>query len=114
MDLVSPFFIVLCSTGVIFILVGFMMKKFPPKKVNQLYGYRSKSSMKSIDRWKFAQAYSSIELIKSGLVLTGVSLIGLILKISEMAGLVLSLILVILFPISVFIRTEKAIKNKFD
>lgn len=31
------------------------MMKFPPRKINPIYGYRTRASMRSDDAWKFAQ-----------------------------------------------------------
>jgi len=54
------------------------MYKFPPKKINSIYGYRTASSMKNQLRWDFAQLYASKQMIKYGLLLSMVGLIGLV------------------------------------
>ena len=70
--------------GLIFIVFGLIMFKFPPKKINSLYGYRTNSSMKDQSRWDFAQKYSSKEIIKLGFVLMITSLIGLFTNYDEL------------------------------
>lgn len=42
---------------VILIIVGRMMWKHCPKKINTVYGYRTKRSMKNMDTWRFAHNY---------------------------------------------------------
>ena len=42
---------------VILIVVGWLMLKRCPKKINKFYGYRTKRSMKNMDTWKFAHSY---------------------------------------------------------
>jgi hypothetical protein len=64
----NPLFIIPFLTGIIFSAAGSITLRFPPKKINSLYGYRS--SMKSIERWNFAQEYFSKEIIKLGVILT--------------------------------------------
>lgn len=55
--------------GAIFLLVGYIQKKYPPKKINSLYGYRMPSSMKSQERWDEANRFSAIYIIKVGTIL---------------------------------------------
>ena len=42
---------------VILIIAGRMMWKHCPKKINTVYGYRTKRSMKNMDTWRFAHNY---------------------------------------------------------
>ncbi len=109
----NPLFLISLSTGIIFIIAGFIMLKFPPKKINTLYGYRTSSSMKSQESWDFSQKYSSIEMIKLGAFLTLCSTIGLIFKPDGKIGIFLGLGLMILMVVILLIRVERAIKNKF-
>ena len=55
--------------GVVFLLVGYIQKRFPPKKINNLYGYRLPSAMKNQQTWDEANRYSAIQMIKGGAVL---------------------------------------------
>ena len=53
----------------IFILVLFLIvKKFPPKKINWWYGYRTARSMQNDEIWKVAQAYASKKSIQLALL----------------------------------------------
>lgn len=89
------------------------MLKFPPKKINGFYGYRTFGSMKNQERWDFAQIYSSKEMIKVGLLLTLVCLIGLIYHPNEKTGVIIGLGFLFVMIIALLIRVESAIKNKF-
>ena len=110
----SPLFLIPITSGLIFIIAGFIMLKFSPKKINSLYGYRTKSSMKSLERWNFAQKYSAIEMMKLGGLLALSGLIGLWHYPDEKIAMFLGLGLMILMVIVLLIRVEKAIKNKFN
>ncbi len=95
-------------TGAILIIAGAIMYRFPPKKINILYGYRTMNSMKSQERWDFSQKYSSKELMKFGLFLFALSLLVLF-NISE--GIVNGIVVLFIFlPI---ISTEIALRKKF-
>jgi uncharacterized membrane protein len=100
-------------TGSVFILAGIIMLKFPPKKINNIYGYRTPSSMKNQERWDFSQKYSANELIKWGGFLSISSLIGLYYKPTENTETVIGVTLLILTVGILILRVEKAIKMKF-
>lgn len=89
------------------------MLKFPPKEINHLYGYRTKSSMKNKERWKFAQRYSAYEMIRLGLVLTIIGVLGIFVPLPDMMSMIIGLTLMILTFVLLFFRVEKAIKERF-
>ena len=99
--------------GVIFIITGFIMLKFPPKKINMLYGYRTNRSMKNQENWDFAQKYSAKLLMRSGLFLVLLSGLSLIFPFSNKLKLIVSLALVIGSIIILLIKTETELKKRF-
>lgn len=108
-----PLFLILMMMGLVSILAGFIMIKFPPKKINSLYGYRTLNSMRSQERWDYAQSYSAKEMIRAGIVLTLLSVVGLMNVMGPFIGMITGVALMIVSFISVSIRTEKAINLKF-
>ena len=85
------------------------MTKFPPKKINSFYGYRTLNSMKSQQAWDFSQKYSAKEMIKSGIILALFSLLGLAFPANS-ASLIISVALIVIAAILLIVRTERAIK----
>ena len=114
MSFSNPAFIVQLLTGTIFIVAGMIMLKWPPKKINWIYGYRTMSSMKSQDRWDLAQRYSAKEMIRFGTIQLLISLISLFFNPNEGIGVVMGLGLFITFTIVLIVKTERAIKEKFS
>ena len=55
--------------GFILLLVGLMQTYFPPKKINNLYGYRTSSSMKNQQMWDEANRYSAHYTAWTGLII---------------------------------------------
>lgn len=100
-------------TGIIFAITAPIMLRFPPKKVNYLYGYRTTASMKNQQVWDFAQRYSGIKMFQSGLALVVVSFVNLFLNLSEGLQVGIGLSLVIVPCIFMFFTTERAIRKKF-
>ena len=43
----------------IFTVIGLVFWMYPPKKINEFYGYRTTRSRKSQEAWDFAQRYSA-------------------------------------------------------
>jgi len=70
-------------------IVGYLMYKYPPKKINYVIGYRTFKSMKNEEAWKLANQYCGKLWIKIGL-----------------AMLVIAIILFTLFNIKVLTYTE--------
>jgi len=48
------------------VIIGALLAKFPPKKINHLVGYRTPRSRKSQEAWEFAQRYCGRIWVKSG------------------------------------------------
>ncbi|QKJ28546.1 SdpI family protein [Mucilaginibacter mali] len=108
--------------GVVFLLAGFIQKKYPPKKINNYYGYRMPSAMKNQETWDEANRFSTAYMIKAGMVLivTGF-LVTLLLYCIPMPQKfkAVTLFLVILAAgmgsaISMIMATEKHLSKTFD
>lgn len=95
-------------TGIIFIIAGFIMYNFPPKKINMFYGYRSISSMKSQERWDFSQKYSAKELMKFGMITLTFCFFGLLDFPENFINIIV--IFAVFIPI---LTTEIALRKKF-
>lgn len=113
MNFENTLFVMPLLVGVVFLITGFIMLKFPPKKINILYGYRTSSSMKLQKRWDFAQIHSSKLMIYYGLGLALFSVFGLLFDVSEGLGVFISIIMIIATILILLYKTEKAIKQKF-
>jgi uncharacterized membrane protein len=111
--LLNPWFIILGITGVLNAVVGTILLKFPPKKINRIYGYRTARSMKNQQHWDFAQRYAGREMIRQGLVMVLIGTLGFWLPLKPVVSAFLTLpVMLILFGVLIF-RTETALKNKF-
>ncbi len=55
--------------GVLIVLIGSYWKRYPPKKINHLYGYRTKKSMKNMDTWNYANKIGAKMFINGGVIL---------------------------------------------
>ena len=63
--------VLLC--GAIFIIAAAVLYLFPPKKRNFIYGYRTAASLRSQERWDFAQRYGAKQLAIGGALMIFIS-----------------------------------------
>ena len=113
MQLDHPGIIILSLVGFIFIVTGYIQQRFPPMRINSFYGYRTGSSMKSQERWDFAQQFSAKEIMRYGTVLFIAGWIVSYLQLPRDIFLWVTVSLIFVFIILLIYRTEKAIKNRF-
>ena len=98
---------------------GRMMWKQCPGRINRVYGYRTKRSMKNMDTWKFAHEYCGKLWYKWGkivLIVTMIAMLFLLGKsvdtIGNWGGVICMLQLVPL--VGVIGPTERALRKTFD
>jgi len=58
----------LIGISLMILIIGLIFKKFPPKKINSIYGYRTNSSMKNKKVWDYAQVVGANSFIVLGLI----------------------------------------------
>lgn len=110
---INPWVIILVATGLVTAIFGYIFLKHPPKKINWFYGYRTTSSMKSQERWDFAQGYSAREMIRTGLYMVAAGLLGGWLALKPVVSAFLSLPVTLLFFGIMIFRTERALRERF-
>jgi uncharacterized membrane protein len=101
-----PLFIV----GFVFALAAFITLKFPPKKINSIYGYRTSRSMKNQENWDLSQRFSSQLMLKQGLIMLVMAFILAVLPISTEVSTLISMLLLVTSVINLFVQTEKRLK----
>jgi uncharacterized membrane protein len=100
--------------GTVFVLVGLAMRKFPPKKVNSWYGYRTPSSMRSQKVWNYANRRAALQMLNAGIIVLAVRLILSFLPLSFAFQEAASIGEVVVPALWLIIGTELAIKRRFD
>ena len=99
--------------GPLMLLISYIFAKYPPKKINDLYGYRTQRSMRNQDCWDFANRHYIRLMWKISLITCVFQALGVILLNEEVALLTATIILVTTLIYSVYL-TEKALKKTFD
>jgi uncharacterized membrane protein len=99
--------------SIVFLIAGLIMYIFPPKKINYLYGYRTNSSMKSEQRWNFAQKYSSIQMMFTAIKLFIISLMLPWFNLNFETNTFLQIAIIVVALGFMFYKIEKAIKVNF-
>ena len=107
----SPFIYVLTTNGLLFLL-SLIFWKFPPKKINNFYGYRTHRSMQNQEIWDFANATFN----QSFLIYSGISFLGglLLANFSTKELTWQPMVLVVLSILVCIIKTERALSDNFN
>lgn len=106
-------FVVSFTTGFLFVIIAAITLIFPPKKINLLYGYRTRASMKNQQTWDFAQRYSGVKMIHIGLALMLFSLLNVLFNLNDSFQVMIGLSSVVIACAFLFLVTERAIRKKF-
>jgi len=96
--------------GIIFIIAGVVARRFPPRQINYIYGYRSRKSMSSQANWDLANSYYTGIMIRAGVAMMG---LGLILSLFSDNIQFLSIFTVlsgVAGGLIIFLLTEKKLK----
>lgn len=95
------------------LLIALVFRQFPPKKINNFYGYRTSRSMKNEDIWEEANRYSSNLLV---LLMVGVVIFQAfaIMLFSETVAIMSSTVVLVLAVILLIPLTEMHLNKYYD
>ena len=106
----SPILYVLTTNGLLFLL-SIIFWKFPSKKINNLYGYRTVKAMQNEQIWDFSNSIFN----KNLLIYSGISLLGSLLLASFTSKELTwqPMLLVLLSVLVSVIKTERGLSDKY-
>ena len=113
MNWFSPWFITSAITGASLFLAVIITWRFPPKKINDLYGYRSRRSKASQEAWDFAQSHSLELMVWVAVINTALAVPALFIELDTLYGVFISLGILLFSVLYLFWDTERALKEKF-
>jgi len=107
--------------GAIYLLFGGIQYFFPPKKINNWYGYRTPLSKSRQDIWDEANKFSALYMMKLGVIFiviglcttTVINVIPMAVKIKEAVSILLLLVSGMLPAILMLTATEKHLAKLF-
>jgi len=93
-------------------ILALIFQKFPAKKINWIYGYRTNRSMKNETIWKAANTYSMNHMVK----VCGLSFLlpALLYFLYDPYLLLITIIVHTLLILSVFLYTELYLDKHFN
>ena len=109
----NPLEIILFLTGGCFTLAGYITKRFPPKKINHLYGYRTRTSIQHQEAWDFAQKFSANEMMKLGTIMLVLAGAIWLADIQFKGDIVVAIAMTVVFPLFMFFQVEQELKKRF-
>lgn len=103
----------------IMLIFGIVFLKKSPNKINPVYGYRSRRSMKSIEAWKFAHYLCAKIWLYAGIVMLLLTILAMLLvlkKSEETIGTVAQIVIYVQLAVLLLsiIPVEASLKRNFD
>lgn len=98
-------------TGSTLLAIGLLMKLWPPKKINNFYGYRTPRSMKNQLAWNEANSFSAELLVWAGVSTVIVELICY-MAVGGYASLLIAVGYFLVFAVLILVLTERRLKAK--
>lgn len=108
----NPAILVCVICGVVYSITALLMLRFPPKKINDFYGYRTSLSKKSQKHWDYAQVESAKYMKQVGYYSFLCCAPFILFSYNEW-HVWIAITIVTLLPFLALIQTEKAIKKRF-
>lgn len=100
--------------GPLMLLFSIFFILFPPKKINHLYGHRTKISMLNLDTWKFANTSSSRAMFLVSILTCAIQLIGITSGFENDDIILYSTVFLVAGLIIGTLLVEKKLKEIFD
>jgi uncharacterized membrane protein len=113
MDWTNPAFLIPGASSPFYIIAGVVMYYYPPTKINSLYGYRTPRSIKSQQRWNFAQIYSSKQMVIWGAVMLIAAILASFIELKMAFQFLIGLGILFLFTAIPIIKTEHELKQRY-
>ena len=112
-------FIMVLLIPLTMIFFGWLLFRRTPKKINYVYGYRTKRSMMNEETWRFANQYFGKVWYLCGLILAPLSVIAIAIVFGKEPGTVgtvggIITMLQMLPLIGAIVPTESELKKNFD
>lgn len=101
------------SCGIAFLVAVVVGRVWPAKEINDLYGYRTSRSKANQEAWDFSQSFASKRMLEVALALLFFGGLGLFLPVPAWAGISISILFIIGGTVYIYVKTEKALKEKF-
>lgn len=99
-----------CIIGAVLIILGLVLRAYPPEHINNNIGYKTTFAMKNKDTWYEGNRFCGTMLLFTGIIFIPFSTLMKHLKLSEsvsVLGLIILLIVIIIF-------TEIHLRKLFD
>lgn len=106
-----PLIIICGLSGIIFIIVGVILRVAPPKEMNHWYGYRTARSRKNQKHWTFAQSYAGKCFSIIGLFICLSSLEPAVYYFSPQIQTIVALAIILASCVLSIVLTENRLKK---
>jgi uncharacterized membrane protein len=111
--MLNPLAVTLGITGIVLLAGGFLLYRKPPARINWFYGYRTSASMRSRERWEFAQVEGARALMQAGGTLMLLAIPSFFWWPLPNYGLFLAILALVAAVVFVFWKVQGRLRKKF-
>ena len=109
-----PGFVILIVSAILFAILSLITLKWPPKKINDIYGYRTRRAKINQELWDYAQAEGTRAMFIASILMVLVSLIFLVLPSDETKGAIAATVIVVLMSLLPLLLVERKLKRRLE
>jgi len=116
-ELINPIFFTEIVCGILFVIASYFLLRYPPRKINFWYGYRTASSMKNKERWDFAQRVGARYMRNTGCIFIIIGLLSSLWHPTKVNYPYQFFVAFVILFVGIFVmkyRVDLQIKKKFD
>ncbi|QYJ69049.1 SdpI family protein [Flavobacterium litorale] len=111
-DILNAITSIFFLSGFVLLVTAILMHFFPPKKINDLYGYRSKRSKQSQENWDFAQKFSTKQMLKVAIFMLISGGVNAMLDLEQQTEAIFGILMLLVGMAYLFYTTENELKNR--
>tara|TARA_R110001632_G_scaffold161439_2_gene279851 strand:+ start:1759 stop:2121 length:363 start_codon:yes stop_codon:yes gene_type:complete len=105
-------YLIIIFDGLLFLGLSYFYLKRPPKKINELYGYRTRKSMANQDIWNAANRRNAEDLVSYSWVLFGTGVLLWIFQLSY--AMIIHLVIMLVGLAIAMYSTIRYLNEHFD
>jgi uncharacterized membrane protein len=99
--------------GAVLFIIAMLVRRFPPLRMNQWYGYRTRRSLSSPEAWKEANAFAGRLLLWGALLVLNTGITCWLLVTTPDTALLIVSVITALVLIAVPLATEQRLRALF-
>ncbi|WP_040195492.1 SdpI family protein [Candidatus Soleaferrea massiliensis] len=106
-------FLMMYLLPLVMILLGFLLKLFPPKYDNAIFGFRSERSLSSKEMWRYAQqSFAKKSLLAGAIILVALMFVNMLWPLHQPILNITAVTVSVIALVVIYVWVELELKKK--